>query len=204
MPEKIFLLRHGQSVSNLDHTFGGWSDTPLTDLGIAQAKALKKRLGRERIEVAYCSDLVRTKQTIEHADLGCKIVFSKAIRERSYGDLEGTKWSDMKDPEKYHVDHLSRPPGGETPKEVQERVVKYFKNTIVKDKHEKVLIIGHHGSLILLTMHLLGMPLKNWRMLALGNAGLSILSWEEGNWRVRLWNSLSTLGLKTSGALFKK
>ena len=203
MPKKIFLLRHGQSVSNLEHVFGGWSDNPLTELGILQAKALKKRLGHEKIEIAYCSDLVRTKQTIENADLGCNVVYSKAIRERSYGELEGISWIEMKNPEKYHVDHNSRPPGGETPKEVQTRVVRYFKNTVAKDKHEKVLVIGHHGSLILLTMHLLGMPLKNWRRLALGNAGLSILSWEEGNWRLRLWNSLSSLGLKTSGELFK-
>jgi len=204
MRKKIFLLRHGESESNRDHTFGGWSDTPLTGLGVLQAKSLKKRLGKERIGAAFCSDLVRTRQTIENADLGCSVVFSKMLRERSYGELEGKGWAGMKDPEKYHVDPYIRPPGGETPKEVQGRVVKYFNSTIVKDKHEKVLVVAHHGPLILLTMHLLGMPLANWRRLAMGNAGLSILSWEEGNWRVRLWNSLSTLGLKTSGALFKR
>jgi broad specificity phosphatase PhoE len=204
MPQKIFLLRHGESVSNREHTFGGWSETPLTELGIEQAKVLKRRLGREKIEVAYCSDLVRTKQTIKHAELGCRVIYSKSLRERSYGELEGLYWKKMKNSEKYHLDPYSRPPGGETPKEVQERVVRYFENKISKDKHEKVLVVGHHGSLILLTMHLLGMPLKNWRRLALGNAGFSILSWEEGGWRVRLWNSLSSLGLKTSGALFKK
>lgn len=204
MPQKIFLLRHGESRSNKERTFGGWSDNPLTELGILQAQSLKKRLGREKIEIAYCSDLVRTKQTIEQANLGCKVVFSKALRERSYGELEGTRWSLLKDPEKYHTDPYLRPPGGETPKEVQDRVVKYFNRMIAKDRHEKVLVVGHHGSLILLTMHLLGMPLKNWRRLALGNAGLCILSWEEGGWRVRLWNSMSTLGLKTSGELFGK
>lgn len=202
MAEKIFLIRHGETFANKKHIFGGWSDTKLTDLGIAQAKALKKRLGRENIKMIYSSDLVRNKQTVKYANLGGKVVYSKMLRERHYGKLEGTLWKDQKNPEKYHVEPYSRPPGGETPAEVQNRVVKYFRKTIEKDKHDKVLVFGHHGSIILLTMHLLGMPLYKWRGLGLGNASLSILSKEEGVWRVRLWNSLSSLGLKNSGPLF--
>ncbi len=204
MPQTIFFLRHGESVANRENVFGGWSDAPLTELGIEQAKALKKRLGKEEIHFAHCSDLIRTKQTIQHADLGCKVEFSSALRERNYGELEGKPWSDLKEPEKFHFNPFARPPNGETPQEVQARIVEYFEQTIVKNQHEKLLVVSHHGPLVLLAMHILGMPLEKWRTLALGNAGLSILAKEEGIWRLRLWNSLSALGLKTNGQMFEE
>lgn len=197
MPSEIFLLRHGESNANKGNTFGGWSDTPLTLLGVEQAKALSRRLGKEGIGIAYCSDLLRTRQTVEYAGLGCEVVYSPALRERNYGKLEGKPWDSIPNPERYHLDPYLRPPGGETPAEVQERVSSYFENTIAKGTHEKALVISHHGPLVLLAMRLLGMPLDKWRTLALGNAGLSILGWEEGIWRLRLWNSLSSLGLRS-------
>jgi broad specificity phosphatase PhoE len=204
MIEKIFLLRHGESTANRENVFGGWSDAPLTELGIAQAKAIRKRLGKEEIQFAYCSDLIRTRQTIQHANLRCEIEYSASLRERNYGELEGRPWSALKDPEKFHFDPFARPPKGETPEEVQARVVKYFEQKIAKDPNEKVLVVSHHGPLVLLAMHILGMPLEKWRTLALGNAGLSILSKEEGIWRIRLWNSLSALGLKTNRRMFQE
>jgi probable phosphoglycerate mutase len=203
MPSEIFLLRHGESAANKENAFGGWSDTPLTPLGIEQAKSLSKRLDKEGIGIAYCSDLLRTKQTVEYAGLGCEVVYSPALRERNYGKLEGKSWDSIQNPERYHLDPNIKAPGGEAPADVQERVSSYFDNTIAKDKHNKVLVISHHGPLVLLTMHLLGMPLEKWRTLALGNAGLSIFAWEEGIWRLRLWNSLSSLGLRTMEDPFK-
>jgi 2,3-bisphosphoglycerate-dependent phosphoglycerate mutase len=35
----LLLLRHGQSTSNAADVFTGWSDPPLSDLGVAQARA---------------------------------------------------------------------------------------------------------------------------------------------------------------------
>ena len=36
----LILLRHGQSQWNLENRFTGWEDVPLTEQGIAEAKAL--------------------------------------------------------------------------------------------------------------------------------------------------------------------
>jgi probable phosphoglycerate mutase len=203
MTKQIFLLRHGESDANKGNVFGGWSDTPLTKLGKEQAKALRKRLDKEGIGIAYCSDLLRTRQTVKYAELGCEVIYSPALRERNYGTLEGKPWDSVPDPERFHLDPYLRAPGGETPEEVQKRIADYFENTISKDAHEKILVISHHGPLVLLAMHILGMPLEKWRTLALGNAGLSILAWEEGIWRLRLWNSVSSLGLSSLEDRFK-
>jgi broad specificity phosphatase PhoE len=64
----IILVRHGESENNVGNLMGGWTDTPLTDLGLRQADAVARRLKRE-LEGKPCrivsSDLRRAMQTAE-------------------------------------------------------------------------------------------------------------------------------------------
>ncbi|MEM4634138.1 MAG: histidine phosphatase family protein [Candidatus Anstonellaceae archaeon] len=205
MVQKIFLVRHGEAESNAKKYFGGWSDSPLTTLGRKQARLLFKRLAHEGIQKAFCSDLLRARQTLDEINLGCPVVYSKALREKNYGELEGVFWGqDEKKYERYHSDAYARAPGGENCLEVQSRVVSYFNSQILRSKEEKVLVVSHHGPIVLLACKLLGMPISNWRMLRLGNCGLSILEKEGNIWRVNIWNSLSHLGLANFKPLFSK
>ena len=41
---KLFLIRHGESVANLEHCFAGQTDSKLTALGITQAQAIRGAL----------------------------------------------------------------------------------------------------------------------------------------------------------------
>ena len=38
MKKTLYLMRHGQTLFNLQHKIQGWCDSPLTELGIKQAK----------------------------------------------------------------------------------------------------------------------------------------------------------------------
>lgn len=40
---KIYMIRHGQTKSNVWNIMQGWSDTPLTEKGITQGRELAKR-----------------------------------------------------------------------------------------------------------------------------------------------------------------
>lgn len=196
MVETIFLVRHGEAESNLGKYFGGWLDVPLTPLGRQQARVLRKRLAREGIGRIFCSDLARTKETAALLSLGCPVEFAKELREKSYGELEGVRFDTETKYDKYHTDAFARAPGGgENSADLQKRVVAYFKKRVMNAKEEKVLVISHHGPLVLLACEILGMPLKNWRRLRLGNCGLCILTKEDRMWRLKLWNSLSHYGL---------
>ncbi|VVC00987.1 phosphoglycerate mutase GpmB [uncultured archaeon] len=205
MAETIFLVRHGEAESNVGRYFAGWLDDPLTPLGRRQALVLRKRLAKEGIGRAFCSDLARARQTLAAMDLPCPAEYSSALREKSYGRLEGTAWG--KDEEKfdrYHTDAYSRAPGGENSQEVQRRAVKFFNSKVLSAKEEKVLVVSHHGPIVLLACHLLGMPVKNWRKLRLGNCGLCILTREGSMWRLKLWNSLSHFGLESFSPLLAR
>ncbi|MFN7695445.1 MAG: 2,3-bisphosphoglycerate-dependent phosphoglycerate mutase, partial [Burkholderiales bacterium] len=65
---KLVLLRHGESTWNLENRFTGWTDVPLTETGVAQAKAAGKLLKAEGydFDVAYTSVLSRAIWTLWH------------------------------------------------------------------------------------------------------------------------------------------
>ncbi len=205
MAKKIFLVRHGEAESNAGNFFGGWMEVPLTALGRRQAKLLSRRLAREGIGRAYCSDLLRAKQTLGCMSLGCPTEYSKELREKSYGKLEGVCWEgEEKKYEKYHLDSSVRAPGGENNADVSKRVVAYFTEKVMNSKEEKALVVAHHGPIVLFACHILKMPISNWRALRLGNCGLCIFSKEGKTWRLTLWNSLSHYGLENFSPLLAR
>ncbi len=54
---QIIIVRHGQTEWNIRGIRQGYLDSPLTDRGLAQAKALGQRLAREKFTALYSSDL---------------------------------------------------------------------------------------------------------------------------------------------------
>jgi len=99
---KLVLLRHGESTWNLENRFTGWTDVPLTETGVAQAKAAGKLLKAEGydFDVAYTSVLSRAIWTLWHCLDGLErtwlpIKHHWRLNERHYGSLQGLNKSDM-------------------------------------------------------------------------------------------------------------
>lgn len=92
---KLVLVRHGQSVWNLENKFTGWTDVGLSDKGVKEAidagKTLKK-LGYT-FDVAYTSLLKRAQDTLniilKELDLNIEINKTYKLNERHYGALQG-------------------------------------------------------------------------------------------------------------------
>ena len=89
----LALVRHGQSLWNLENRFTGWVDVPLTADGEAEARRAGQRLTGQRFDVAYTSSLVRAQETLrllcEEAGLDLPVIRDEALNERHYGDLQG-------------------------------------------------------------------------------------------------------------------
>jgi 2,3-bisphosphoglycerate-dependent phosphoglycerate mutase len=89
----IYLFRHGQTTYNRDGIFTGWKDSKLTKKGIQDAKKVAQKLKNKKIDVAFQTELTRSKQTLKeilkfHPE--CReIITANRMIERSYGDLEG-------------------------------------------------------------------------------------------------------------------
>jgi len=99
---KLVLVRHGQSVWNLENRFTGWTDVGLTDQGRAEALEAGKLLkeGGYVFDVAYTSVLRRAIQTLwivlQEMNLEwIPVINAWQLNERHYGDLQGLNKAEM-------------------------------------------------------------------------------------------------------------
>ena len=67
MVKKLYLMRHGQTLFNLQNKIQGWCDSPLTELGQYQAKVAGQYFKDHQItfDHAYCSTSERCSDTLE-------------------------------------------------------------------------------------------------------------------------------------------
>jgi 2,3-bisphosphoglycerate-dependent phosphoglycerate mutase len=99
---KLVLIRHGESTWNLENRFTGWTDVPLTDTGVAQARQAGRLLKAEGYEfdVAYTSVLKRAIWTLWHCldemdRTWLPVLNDWRLNERHYGALQGLNKADM-------------------------------------------------------------------------------------------------------------
>lgn len=90
----IYLIRHGQTYINRYDRMQGWSDTPLTDKGIADADKAGKALSAVHFVRAYSSDTMRAQTTAIRILAQNKwpqtpLAISANFRELFYGYFEG-------------------------------------------------------------------------------------------------------------------
>lgn len=169
---KLILLRHGQSVWNLENRFTGEMDVDLSPLGIEEAEQAGILLKNYFIHQAFTSVLKRSIHTLEIVlkEIGKEIpiVKSAALNERNYGDLQGLNKTETEN--KYGVAQVLlwrrsydiSPPNGESLKNTFDRVVPFYKKEIEPEikKDKNILIVAHGNSLRALMMHLEGISAK--------------------------------------------
>ncbi|MBV8403516.1 MAG: 2,3-diphosphoglycerate-dependent phosphoglycerate mutase [Gammaproteobacteria bacterium] len=96
MTGKLILVRHGQSVWNLENLFTGWTDVDLSAQGRAEAISAGKELLRAGLEprIAFTSVLKRAIRTLwimldEMDRMWIPVERSWRLNERHYGALQG-------------------------------------------------------------------------------------------------------------------
>jgi 2,3-bisphosphoglycerate-dependent phosphoglycerate mutase len=155
---KLVLVRHGQSLWNLENRFTGWVDVPLTALGKEEAIRAGERLTGQHFDVAYTSSLVRAQETLrliqETASFDLPVIRDQALNERHYGDLQGLDKAETA--ERYGADqvHIWRrsfatpPPNGEALKDTAARTLPFFQRAILGDikQGKDVLVVAHGNS----------------------------------------------------------
>ena len=54
MKKTLYLMRHGQTLFNVEHKIQGWCDSPLTELGIKQAEIAARYFDDNKITFDHC------------------------------------------------------------------------------------------------------------------------------------------------------
>ena len=98
---EIYFIRHGKTMFNTTNQVQGWSDTPLTNVGIEQAKQAGKGLSEIKFVKAYSSDLGRAINTARlilannSEKKKPEIIELIGLREWGYGGYEGRDDADL-------------------------------------------------------------------------------------------------------------
>ena len=164
----LVLLRHGQSDWNLQNRFTGWKNIGLSKKGILEAKESGRLIKEKNIKIdrVYSSVLKRANDTATIAmneanyhhlfnQDKLNIIKNISINERDYGDLTGLNKEETSKKfgkEQVHIWRRSydiNPPGGESLKDVFNRVKPYYEKVIKKDIEEglNILLSAHGNSL---------------------------------------------------------
>lgn len=144
---KLLLVRHGETEWNAKKIVMGWKNSPLTELGLAQAKIAAQELSEKPIDLIITSDLGRAKQTAEiiAKQTGVDILKSWLIRERCNGEIDGMHKSDF---DREHVNANPEEYNAESFNEMTERAdafVQSLKHLPIKA--ENIVIVAHNGIL---------------------------------------------------------
>ena len=91
---ELYIIRHGQTFSNIKNIIQGQTEGELTELGKKQASLLGKKLSKIKFNEIYCSDLNRAKQTLEQILKESNfekpnIIYTEKLREINVNALEG-------------------------------------------------------------------------------------------------------------------
>ncbi|HTN71633.1 MAG TPA: histidine phosphatase family protein [Methylomirabilota bacterium] len=206
---QLIVVRHGQTEWNLKGVRQGHLDSPLTDRGVAQAKALGERLAREKFTALYSSDLGRAVETAQMIAVvtGHVIITDERLRERHLGIFQGLNGDEIRErfPEEHRLHRTLGPsyviPGGESVQQHVARNVGYFNEIAQKHLGETIVVVTHGGVLSGLFRYTLSIPFEAPRRFEFTNAGLSVFNYEEGNWFLQTWGDVSHLapGGRTDG-----
>ncbi|GFP76459.1 histidine phosphatase family protein [Clostridium fungisolvens] len=148
MAKTLYLMRHGQTLFNLRRKIQGWSDSPLTEKGIEQAKTAGKYFKANNIifDHAYCSTSERCVDTLEIVTEN-NILYTrvKGLKEMYYGTFEGESEDlNPKTPKECETFYL--PYGGESSNTVRDRMIKTLTEIMEKEDHYSVLAVSHSGA----------------------------------------------------------
>lgn len=169
---RILLARHGETPWNAEGRYQGQVDIPLSEVGIAQAQALGRRLHDVRIDRAVASPLGRARRTAELA-LGParagQLRFDDGLQEIGHGEWEGLLASEIRerDPDRLHAwreapETVQMPgAGGESLQQVFDRAWPAFARAcegLADD--DTLLVLAHDAVNRVLLCHVLGIPFR--------------------------------------------
>jgi alpha-ribazole phosphatase len=190
---KVYLVRHGESVDDLEDAYGGIADYPLTDAGRSTARTLADKLSDSGIGLLYSSPYRRAFETAQiiQANLGCELRVLEDLKERnSYGVLSGVTKEKAREifapvlkalsgkPGDFYSDELVV--GAEPLTDFAERVKRVFDEIVSAEGCDTVGVVTHGNVTRAIYKHLLsvqglvGLDLLATTVLTCGPGGIQI------------------------------
>jgi len=198
---RLIVVRHGQTVWNLERKYQGHSDIALTDKGLRQAEAVGARFADEKIDAVYASDLSRAFKTAEciaaRHRLTVRVV--PALREIKFGDWEGltyeqisAQWPGLLGKLWTTPDELQIP-GGESFQQLKERAYAAIEKIVAEHPDQTVVVVAHGGTIGTILCAMLDIHLNHVWNIRQDNTAVNIIEYYEGRPTITLLNCVRHL-----------
>lgn len=180
MKTTLGLIRHGVTDWNVQKRIQGATDIPLNEEGIQQARLLAARLKHEDWKFIYTSDLSRaykTAQIIAEAMEMPKIEKDHRLREKSFGEAEGTteperiaRWGEQ------WREHIL---GAETHETVRRRIKSLLDEWLRRHAGERILVVTHGAWIV---NFLEGFLDTEKEIPYIGNTSVTVVEYQDNRW----------------------
>lgn len=168
---RVFLVRHGQTLWNIEGRAQGHSDIELDVVGLEQAKRLATAVPAGLH--TFSSDLKRAHETARA--VSHRITLDIRLRERGFGQLEGQPFDELHriatSSGKSLIEYV--PPGGESFLDVWSRLSTFTAELVEHDDDQ--VVVTHGGTCALLLAQLLRGRPETSRSFRFGNTAVTEL-----------------------------
>jgi len=198
----VYVIRHGQTASNVAGRYMGWSiDEDLDNKGRLEAERLAERLSAKPIAVVYSSPLRRALSTAKllAAAHSLDVQVMQDLGEMHLGVWEGMHVRDVRAgfPELWRQ-WMNDPtgiqmPGGERLDEVQVRAVAALNAIIRENLGRQAALVTHQVVVRLLVAHCLGVSASIYRRIEVSNASITTIREMDGRLKLGSVNDVAHL-----------
>lgn len=186
---RLVLIRHGQSMANLERRFAGHINVELSELGLKQAeKTADFVINSYHVDRIYSSDLKRAYKTARALanKLEMPVFVTRGMREIDAGEWEGRDFTELlqnsEDYRHWREDVGSaRPTGGESTAELYERIYRVICNIAEKNDGNTVVIATHATPIRVLETRISGRGMAHMKNIPwVTNASVTELIYDDG------------------------
>ncbi len=204
MKTKMYIVRHTQTVGNVENRLTGRTDFDLTEEGQEFANRLTEKLSKVKFDVAYSSTSPRTHKTIQKlADLNnLKIIEDEDLCEMSFGIYDGKTWEEVNkiNPKikqtQNETNEIRNIPEQESMENVTKRVYRKMLENAQENLGKTVLICSHGVAIEAFLRQITKIPFSESREeYSQKNTSLNIVEYddEEGKFEIKVLNDKSHL-----------
>lgn len=199
---RILLIRHGHVEGIEPARFRGRIELPLTEQGIAQARAVARRIAEgwspSKVYTSPMQRCVTTGSFIADA-CGCPLEPLQDLNDIDYGDLQWKTHIEVKQefPELFEkwfsAPHLVRYPNGDSLQDLVMRTSNALRLVLDRHASDTVVLVGHDNVNRALLLQLLDQPLSAYWRVVQTPCGISEIEIVDGVIRVERMNDTSHL-----------
>ena len=187
---KLLIVRHGETLENLQRVCQGQMHGTLSKKGMEEAKRIGKRLKNFGIDVCYTSDLKRATDTTAYilAENPHLPIYEDArLRERFFGSFQGQVFPES-------LTDFAPPEETETPEAIIARLLDFIAEIQHRHANETVLMVSHGFTIRVLMSILMRLPTTDLETVDdIRNTSLSIAEIQGDNYEVILFNDTAHL-----------